>query len=107
MMPLSPETGKICWPPHRFSRVDGDYCPKWVNVSGIGTVYTFSIIYRSSHATPRAPYVLAIVLLKEGVYMTTNIVDVDPSKVRIGMLVKVTFEALEGDLRLPVFTPSD
>ena len=105
VLPRCPETGELCWPPRRHPPADETHGLQWVETPGIGTVYTFSVVYRSSHAWPPVPYVLAVVRLDEGVHLTTNIVNVDPGKIRIGMPVKVTFEQLGEDLRLPVFCP--
>ena len=71
----------------------------------MGVIYTFSVVHRSSHAKPPVPYVLAVVALAEGAYMTTNIINVDPDSVYIGMPVTVAFEELQNGERLPVFTP--
>ena len=37
--------------------------------------------------------------------MMTNIVDVDPAKVKVGQKVKVVFKPSEGGGKLPCFTP--
>jgi uncharacterized OB-fold protein len=44
-------------------------------------------------------------MLEEGVNMMTNIVDVEPARVRVGQKVKVVFKSSEGGGRLPCFTP--
>ena len=49
--------------------------------------------------------VVAYVTLDEGVSMMTNIVDVDPGKVKVGQRVKVVFKPSEGGGKLPCFTP--
>src|ERR1700732_2696448 len=105
LLPLSPETGQICWPPRRFPPVGSADPPTWIKASGMGVIYTFSVVHRSSHAKPPVPYVLAVVALAEGAYMTTNIINVDPDSVYIGMPVTVAFEELQNGERLPVFTP--
>jgi hypothetical protein len=56
------------------------------------------------HAAKPA-YVIAYVTLEEGVSMLTNIVDVEPAKVRVGQKVKVVFKPTEGGGSLPCFTP--
>ncbi|MFP6664047.1 MAG: Zn-ribbon domain-containing OB-fold protein [Deltaproteobacteria bacterium] len=82
---------------------------EWVGASGRGEVYTFTITYQNQAPAfaGRTPYVLAYVLLDEGVQMLTNLVDIAPDKVAIGMPVQVTFEDLNEDLALPVFRPAD
>ena len=50
-------------------------------------------------------YVIAYVTLVEGVTMMTNIVDIDPAKVRVGQKVKVVFKPSDGGSPVPMFTP--
>jgi len=55
----------------------------------------------------RVPYVPAIVELVEGPRMMTNLIDVNPSLVRIGMAVSVDFASAgeDGLSLVPVFRP--
>ena len=80
----------------------------WVEVSGKGTVYSYTIV-QSNAPTPfkgDMPYVVAIVRLEEGVQMLTNIVGCDPEEVTCDMPVEVTFEKLDDDFTLPKFRPT-
>ena len=94
-----------------------DICPEcfskdtdWVQSSGKGIVHTFAIVHRGP--TPpfrdRAPYVPAIVELKEGTRMPTNLVEVepDPAVIKIGMDVEVVFEEISDTISLPKFRPA-
>jgi uncharacterized protein len=101
-----PSSGELQWPPRGRCIHDWTEEPEWIEIDGRGRVFAFTVIDRASHAYPETPYVLAVVELEAGICMTTNLVDVDPAEVRIGMLVEVRFEAASEDLRLPVFTPS-
>jgi len=80
----------------------------WVEASGSGTVYSFSVNYRAPHPgfAGKTPFVLAIVELAEGPRMMTNIVDCDPESVRIGMPVVVTFDDVTEEITLPKFRPA-
>jgi uncharacterized OB-fold protein len=87
-----------------------EWCPKcwsqelaWVKASGLGTVSHFSIVYQPPSAAFETPYVLALIELAEHVRMMSN-VQCEPSQVRIGLPVKVTFER-RGELCLPMFVP--
>lgn len=81
---------------------------EWVRASGRGEIYTFTVTRQNQAPAfaARVPYVLAYVLLDEGVQVLTNIVDCDPEAVRIGMPVEVTFEDLNDEISLPVFRPA-
>ena len=96
-------TGRHQWYPRDHSVYDLNAGVDWVEASGRGEVYTFSVINRSPFDDVDAPYVFAFVDLEEGVRMATNIVGVPPDDVRIGMPVRVTFEP-RGDVSLPMFT---
>lgn len=72
--------------------------------TGLGTVYSHTVVHRPPVPELGAPYVLAIVDLDEGWHMLTRIVGCPPEEVRIGMRVSVTFANI-GDRKLPVFEP--
>jgi uncharacterized protein len=79
----------------------------WVVACGEGTVATFAVYHRAYHEAfrPRLPYVVAVVALAEGPHLVSNIVGIAPERVRVGMPVRVEFEAVEGTA-LPVFRPA-
>ncbi len=66
-----------------------------VKLKGKGIVVSFTVIH---DAPPQyemmKPYVLAIVQLEEGCRLTSQIIDVDPAAVKIGMPVEATFRKL-------------
>jgi uncharacterized protein len=75
-------------------------------VSGLGEVYSFTVNHKSWDGSTE-PYVIALVELPEqpGLRLTTNVVDVEPDQVAIGMQVQATFEHHD-DVWVPVFTPA-
>jgi uncharacterized OB-fold protein len=81
-------------------------------VSGLGSVFTYTVNYQPFMPTVPVPYVIAIVQLKEqdDLRIATNIVDCDPDSVHIGLPVEVRFECQDADggrVFVPVFTPVD
>ena len=64
---------------------------------------TFTVVWRPQTPAFETPYVIAVVLLDEGVDMLTNLIDVEPAQVSIGDRVRVEFVDVE-DLTLPFFT---
>jgi len=78
---------------------------EWVRGSGRGTVYTFAVMYRAQTPAFEIPYVVAVVELEEGYYMSTNIIGCDPEAVAIGMPVEVAFERASEEITLPKFRP--
>jgi uncharacterized protein len=79
----------------------------WAEASGRGSVHTYTVIHQQGMPGWRdeVPYVAAVIDLDEGVRMTSNVVDVDPADVRVGMPVEVTFVD-EGAYVLPRFRPA-
>jgi hypothetical protein len=78
----------------------------WVPVSGRGEVFSFTIMHRAYHPAFKTPYTLAVIELKEGVKVTSNVIDIEPSKVKCGMLVEAVFEKLSDEVTLPKFRPA-
>ena len=80
---------------------------RWVRSSGRAHVYSYSVVRQNDAAMfrDRVPYVAAIVELAEGPRMMTNLVDVEPSEVRIGTPVIVDFAPAgeDGASLVPVF----
>ncbi len=76
-------------------------------VSGRATVLTYTLNHQQWVPAPDHPYCIAIVELEEqpGLRLMTNVVNCPAEDVRIGMPVKVLFEAYE-DIFIPVFEPA-
>jgi hypothetical protein len=72
--------------------------------SGLGEIYTFTVVYVGfGHMAEKAPYVLAIVDLKEGAKTTTILEDItDVESAKIGM--KVQFKRIDEKIG-PIFKP--
>ena len=90
---------------HHYPRAICPFCgsdrTEWLEASGRGTVYSFSVFRRAP-----VPYAIAYVTLNEGVSMLTNIVDCDLDTIRIGQPVRVVFKPTEGGPPVPMFTPA-
>ena len=95
-----------CGRPHYYPRsicpLCGSDTTEWVQASGRGTVYSYSVMRRVP-----VPYALAYVTLEEGVTMMTNIVDCDLDTIQIGLRVQVVFKPTEGGPPVPMFAPAD
>ena len=79
----------------------------WVAASGRGAVYTYTVVRQALAKgwDARVPYVVAVVELDDGPRILSNIIDVAPDDVRIGMRVEVVFVESEAEQQLPVFKP--
>jgi len=81
----------------------------WLKATGRGKVYAYTVVENNAPSPflDEMPFVIAIVILEEGVRLMTNIVDCDPAKIYSEMPVTVTFEKLNNDITLPKFRPLD
>jgi uncharacterized OB-fold protein len=77
-------------------------------VSGRATVLSYTLNHQPWVPAPDHPYAIAIVEIAEqpGLRLMTNIVNCPPEEVRIGMPVRVLFEAHE-DVHVPLFEPAE
>jgi uncharacterized protein len=92
----------------------GPVCPRclsdrysWMEPAGDGVVSSY-VIYHKAWApwlADRVPYAVVQVELPEGPRLTTNLIGVEPSEVRIGMPVRVCFEPITEEVTLVQFQP--
>ena len=76
---------------------------EWVPSKGKGTVYSWVVYRESPHPGFKAPYAVVLVELEEGVRLVSNLVDVAPEEVSIGMPVEVVFDQVSEEVVLPKF----
>ena len=79
----------------------------WFKSTGLGSVYSFTIIHQVAHLgfESEVPYVYAIIDLDDGARMISNVVNIEPSTVEVGMRVKVTFDDVTPEISIPKFEP--
>jgi hypothetical protein len=53
------------------------------------------------------PYVVALIQLEEGTRLVSNLVDIEPADVRIGLPVEVVFTRVDDEMTLPLFRPQN
>jgi uncharacterized OB-fold protein len=80
----------IIWYPRGFCPHCGGAGTDWIEASGRGTVYTYTVARRSFGRWAAAvPYVIAYVELAEGPRVLSNVVGVPPDDVTVGLEVEV------------------
>lgn len=77
-----------------------------VAASGRGTVYSFVIMHYPPIPPFDYPNPIALVELEEGTRLVTQLVDVKPKDIEVGMAVEVVFSEVEDGLVLPQFRPT-
>jgi len=94
-----------CSKAHWYPRSRCPFCASdnthWVEASGTGTIYSYSVMRRADPV-----YVMAYVTLAEGPTMMTNLIDCDPNALTIGDAVTLSFLPTPGGYNLPMFTTS-
>ncbi len=104
------ETGRFQWYPracsiYTFGEVE------WVEASGKGRVYSFTIV-RNNAVDPvfrdLVPYAIGLIELPEGVRMMGNITGCDLKDIHVGMEVEVYFAPMNADrsIHMPFWKPA-
>ena len=75
------------------------------DLSGRGSVYSYSILHHPQNPAFEYPVIAVLIELEEGVRILSNLIDVEPEEVRIGMNVTVDFLPTLRDGVIPVFRP--
>jgi uncharacterized OB-fold protein len=101
------DTGKPQHFPRPVSVFTGRRNLEWREVSGRGTVYSFTNTFSAwpGHED-RVPYLCALVELEEGVRLLCNLLNVKAEDVKIGMKVKLCWEKLPDGTNFPAFEPA-
>ena len=96
---------EACREPHYYPRAICPFCGSdrttWLEASGGGAIYAYSVFRRAP-----VPYAIAYVTLDEGPTMMTNIVEADLDALRIGQRVRVRFTPTDGGPPVPTFAPA-
>jgi len=96
---------RACGEAHYYPRAVCPFCQsadtEWVEGSGKGTIYTYSVMRRAP-----IPYAIAYVTLEEGPSVMTNLVDGDFDALKIGQKVEVTFRKADNGQAVPMFKPA-
>lgn len=101
------ETGEVIFYPRRHSTASTSGELEWKVASGNATVYSYSVVRQSYHPFFRnlVPYVVAWIDLEEGPRILSNVTDVAPEDVEIGMKLQLHWEEHE-ELCIPLFKPA-
>ena len=76
-----------------------------VDLSGAGQVYSYTILHHPQNPAFEYPVIAALIDLEEGVRVLSNLIDIDPADIAIGMPVTVDFRPTRHDGAVPVFKP--
>jgi uncharacterized OB-fold protein len=100
------DCGETIWYPRAICPTCRSTAISWVDASGRGEIYSFTVIRRGEGPYRDAsPYVLAYVELEEGPRIMTNIVGADDASLRVGQPVEVVFHDTGEGSALARFRP--
>ena len=108
--------GRIVHPPALRCPRDRSADLTWTTVTGRGTVEAWTVNLHQWLPGFPAPYIVALVRIAEdpGARVLTNVIGIEPERMRDGLPVRVVFHHLEAsgpdeddDVWLPLFEPDD
>jgi uncharacterized OB-fold protein len=75
---------------------------EWVESPGRGEIYSYVNFTTDRMAYPamKVPYSVVLVEMEEGVRLVSNMIDLEPDEVEIGLPVEVVFDDISDDLTL-------
>jgi uncharacterized OB-fold protein len=99
----------------KFWYYPGPVCPHctaqdwtWTEVSGKGTIYSYSLLERAKGNPFEGDVPIAIILvrLEEGPVMMSNLVDYAPGDLAVDAAVELDYEDVDDTVTLAVFRPA-
>ena len=101
MVPRCKDTGQFFWYPRKTSPFTLSSNVEWVQASGKGTIYSYSVMRRTE-----PNFAIAYVTLEEGVTVMTNLVDCDFDRLAVGQKVELAWRTAEDGQKVYVFKPA-
>lgn len=77
----------------------------WERSSGLGEVYSWTVVWRPPTPTFVVPYAPAIVTMAEGWHLLTNVIGCEHDAVVVGMEIAVELHPVGGGVVLPYARP--
>ena len=77
-----------------------------IESSGRGQVYSFAMPKFPEYPWFEYPYIVALIELEEGTRLVSNLCEIAPDDVRMGMPVELFFAEFDEGLVLPQFRPA-
>ncbi len=80
----------------------------WAPIAGLGRVFTWTITHRATDPAfaGELPYAVVVVELDEGPRVVGNLIDLDPSELRLDLPVRVVLDRRSATVALVDFAPT-
>jgi uncharacterized protein len=101
------DCGRAELPPTQYCKECGSADHQWTKASGIGSIYTYTILHKAYHPAlrDRTPYNVAIVELAEGPLIVSNVHGCRNEDLSVGLQVVADFTIENQGQVLPTFVP--
>lgn len=96
-------SGRVVFPPRLMEPGTGDADLEWVEASGLGTVYSVTVI---SQKPPAEPYHVALIDLDEGARVMGRVDGLAAARVEIGLRVSARIATGEDGVPVLLFDPA-
>jgi uncharacterized OB-fold protein len=110
IVPRCRACGTFRMPPSPFCWACQSSDLDWIEHAGDGSVYSFTVVRHAvvPQVATALPYVVAVVELADagGVRLVSNVVDIDPELVSIGLAVTVVWDDVSDGVAVPRFRPA-
>lgn len=80
---------------------------EWVESTGRGQLYSYTVVHRPQQPSFQTPYVVVIVELEEGFHMLSNLIGCPEEAIQVGMPLEAVFEPQSEEITLPYFRPAE
>lgn len=99
---------RLLYPPTPRCPGCREWITTWCSVSGYGRLYGWTVVHTGLAPGFDPPYVVAEIELAEqpGLLMASNVVGADPTELRVGMPMTLTWLDVDDGMSLPQFTPA-
>ena len=78
---------------------------EWQVSAGIGSVFSWTVVWRPQTPAFEVPYAPAIVRMDEGYDMMSALVGIEPDAIAVDLRVGVEFHQVSDTITLPFFSP--
>ena len=75
----------------------------WEESAGLGSVYSWTIVWRPQTPAFTVPYAVIIIDMDEGYQMLSSLIDCDTDVLKLGLRVQVDFRTITDEITLPYF----
>jgi uncharacterized OB-fold protein len=104
------ERGHLNWPPRPVCQVCYEWNRSWVEVSGHGSLFSWTVVHRTRlHPfASQVPYVVGVIALAAaGGLRMLGRCNIELAAAKVGLELVVDFEQIEPNVALPVWRRAD